>query len=485
VSQDTQPWTRDHIVFGMVLVPGAALVEMALTAGREIGCPVVDELVIESPLLLDEDTPVRVQVTVGPADADGRREVAVFTGPESDDEPGEATCHARGRLAPDSEPLTPFPAQWPPAGAEPIDVDELYRRVNKHAHLTDAGFDYGPAFRGVRSAWQVGDDVCTELVLPEVAGSERGFAVHPALLDSALHGGLGLLYRPGSPGGLPFSWSGVRLDRTGGTRLRVRIGLADETALRMEIAGEDGTAIARVARMDVRPVEQSRLEAARRSGRRSLHQVGWVDVPTGTVASADVSVSVLGEMQVPGDRYADLADLEKAIAAGAPAPRVVVTTVETAAGADPAASARATALEALTLVQRWLDSASLSETLLRLVTNKAVAVAGDETPDLTQAPVWGLLRSAQSEHPGRFALVDHDGSGLPDWGAVLGVDEPQLAVREGRLLAPRLGRAAVGSAPAMELDGTVLITGGTGGLGAVFARHLVERRGVTRLVLVS
>ncbi|WP_432040727.1 polyketide synthase dehydratase domain-containing protein, partial [Streptomyces cucumeris] len=413
ISQDTQPWTRDHIVFGMVLVPGAALVEMALTAGRKIGCPVVDELVIESPLLLDEDTALRVQVTVGAADPAGRREVAVFTGPEGDDEPGEATCHARGLLAPDSEPLTPFPAQWPPAEAEPIDVDELYRRVNKHAHLTDAGFDYGPAFRGVRAAWQVGDDVCTELALPEIAGSPRGFAVHPALLDSALHGGLGLLHRPGSPGGLPFSWSGVRLDRTGGTRLRVRIGLADETALRMEIAGEDGTVIARVARMDVRPVERSRLEAAQRSGRRSLHQVGWVDVPAGTVASTDVAV--LGELQVPGTPYADLTDLEKAIAGGAAAPQVVVTAVESAAGADPAASARATTLETLTLVQRWLDSAPLGEARLMVVTNKAVGVAADETPDLTQAPVWGLLRSAQSEHPERFALVDSDGSGLSDW----------------------------------------------------------------------
>ncbi|MFE3098605.1 beta-ketoacyl synthase N-terminal-like domain-containing protein, partial [Streptomyces sp. NPDC059248] len=448
LSIDAQPWTRDHIVFGMVLVPGAALVELALTAGREIGCPVVDELVIESPLLLDEDTAVRVQVTVGAADPAGRREVAVFTGPESgaDDEPTEATCHARGWLTADSGPLTPLAAQWPPAGARPIGVDELYRRVNKHAHLTDAGFDYGPAFRAVKSAWQVGDDVCTELVLPEVAGSEKGFAVHPALLDSALHGGLGLLYRPGSPGGLPFSWSDVRLDRTGGTRLRVRIGLADETALRMEIAGEDGTPIARAARMDVRPVEQSQLVATRRSGRRSLHQVDWVDVPAGTAAAAEVSV--LGELSLPGDRYADLAALEQAIAAGAPAPRTVFTTVETAVGADPATSARATVLAALTLVQRWLDSTSLREAQLTVVTDKAVAVAGDKAPDLAQASVWGLLRSAQSEHPGRFALVDYDGGALP---ASLGADEPQVAVRGGRVLAPRLVRAGVAGVSGVEL----------------------------------
>ncbi|MFD2619858.1 type I polyketide synthase, partial [Streptomyces chumphonensis] len=441
LSIEAQPWTRDHIVFGMVLVPGAALVEMALTAGREVGCPVVDELVIESPLLLDEDATVRVQVTVGAAGEDGRREVAVFTRPESvdDDGPGEATCHGRGWLAAEGEPVAASPGQWPPAGAEPIDVDELYRRVNKHAHLTDPGFDYGPAFRAVRSAWQVGEDVCTELVLPEVAGSAQGFAVHPALLDSALHGGLGMLHRPGSEGGLPFSWSGVRLADTGSTRLRVRVGLADETTLRLEIAGEDGTPIAAVSRMDVRPVEQAQLESARRSGRRSLHRIEWVDVPAGSATSAHVAV--LGELDVPGDRYADLADLEQAIADGATAPEVVVTAVATVTDAgDPAACARATALSALTLVQRWVASEPLREARLTVVTRGAVAVR-DETPELAQAPVWGLVHSAHTEHPDRFTLIDYDGGGVPDWGALLDLEEPQVAVREGRLLAPRLGRA--------------------------------------------
>ncbi|MFD4139640.1 SDR family NAD(P)-dependent oxidoreductase [Streptomyces sp. NPDC058572] len=483
ISQETQPWTRDHMVFGMVLVPGAALVEMALTAGRQVGCPVLGELVLEAPLLLEDDVALQVQVTVGQAGEDGRREVAIYTRPETgEDEQAETTCHGRGWLTADAEPAVAFPLQWPPAGAEPIAVETLYSRVNDHARLTDIGFDYGPAFRAVRAAWRVGDDVYTELELPEVAGSAQGFGVHPALLDSALHGGLGMLDRGGDdPGGLPFSWSGVRLDRIGQTRLRVRVGLAGEAALRLDIAADDGTMIAGVGRLDVRPVEQAQLEAARRGGQRSLYQLDWVAVPA--TPSSSARVAVLGDVDAPGERFADLDALEKALADGAEAPEVIVATVEPPAG-DAHQAARTAATDALALVQRWLAGDSLKEARLALVTRKAVAV-GAETVNVALAPVWGLVRSAQSEHPGRFVLMDVDGE-QPDWAKVLGSDEPQLAVRAGRLLAPRLGRAgAAAEGTVLDPSGTVLITGGTSGLGALFARHLVERHGITQLLLVS
>ena len=485
ISQDTQPWTRDHVVFGAVLVPGAAQVEMVLAAGRMLGCPVVDELVLEAPLLLDDDVTLRVQVTAGPAGEDGRREVALYTRPEdgADDERTDATCHARGWLAADSEPAEPFPLQWPPAGAEPIEVDTLYALVSAHASLTDVGFDYGPAFRAVQAAWRLGDEVYTELALPDPAGSADGFGLHPALFDSALHGGLGMLDRGGdNPGGLPFSWSGVRLDRTGQTRLRVRIGLAGDSALRLTIAGEDGEPVANVARLDVRPVEQAQLDAARRTGPRSLFGLDWAPVPA--PAATIARVAVLGTLGVQGDRYADLAELEQTLAAGAVAPDVVLARIESPAG-DPAGAARGAAVLALRLLQQWLAGERLAEARLVVLTKGAVAV-GAETPDTAQAAVWGLVHSAQSEHPGRILLVDGDGSTEPDWAGLAGLDEPQLAVRAGRLLAPRLGKAPA-AVPGTPLDagGTVLITGGTGGLGALFARHLAERHGVKHLLLVS
>ncbi|MFJ3792508.1 SDR family NAD(P)-dependent oxidoreductase, partial [Kitasatospora sp. NPDC090091] len=482
MSQETQPWTRDHMVFGLVLVPGAALVEMALSAGRQVGCGVLGELVLEAPLVLEDDAVLQVQVTIGAAGEDGRREVGVYSRPEvGDGDEVETTCHGRGWLTGTAEPVAAFPLQWPPANAEPVPVETLYSRVNDHARLTDIGFDYGPAFRAVQAAWRVGDEVFTELELPEVAGDPQGFGVHPALLDSALHGGLGMLDRGGeNPGGLPFSWSGVRLDRTGLTRLRVRIGLAGEAALRLDIAAEDGTPIARVERLDVRPVEQAQLEAARRGGQRPLYQLDWVAAPA--TPSSSVRIAVLGDAEAPGERFADLDVLEKALVDGARAPELVVATVVPPAG-DVHEAARKAATEALGLVQRWLASAVPAETRLAVVTRNAVAV-GTEAADVAQAAVRGLVRSAQSEHPGRFVLVDVDESGAVDWAKVFGSDEPQFAVRGGRLVVPRLGRADT-AAEGTVLDGTVLVTGGTSGLGALFAKHLAERHGVKDLLLVS
>jgi NAD(P)-dependent dehydrogenase (short-subunit alcohol dehydrogenase family) len=104
-----------------------------------------------------------------------------------------------------------------------------------------------------------------------------------------------------------------------------------------------------------------------------------------------------------------------------------------------------------------------------------------------QAAVWGLVRSAQSEHPGRFILLDTDSD--PTDAVLLaaaGTGEPQLAVREGRLSVPRLVPAEnTGGAKAWDPDGTVLITGGTGALGRLVASHLVARHGVRHLLLVS
>ncbi|MFI9155923.1 SDR family NAD(P)-dependent oxidoreductase, partial [Streptomyces sp. NPDC053367] len=470
ISTDSQPWVRDHVVLGVTIVPGTAWVELALAAGRRVGAPVVDELVMESPLLLEEGTTAQLRVTVGAAGEDGRREVVIFARPESgEDESAESVCHARGWLSAEESAQAWVPREWPPVSGAEMAGEALY------AGMAELGFDYGPVFQGVRTAWRADDVVYAEVALPGDTGGE-GFGLHPALFDASLHGAFA---EKGSDDGgtiLPFSWSKVSGGRTGLSRVRVRISSAGESALRIDVASEQGEPVLSLERLDMRPVDPAQLERLRRGGGQSAYELGWAPVTLG--ASRPVRVETLGGL-------AGLAELEGAVAEGRSVPDAVVATIGTPDG-DTAEAARAATGAVLALVQRWLASEWLGESRLVVTTRGAVAVGG-ESPDVAQAAVWGLVRSAQSEHPDRFLLVDLDRSGdEPDWGALLDADEPQLAVRGGRVLAPRLSRASAGeSVTGFDPDGTVLITGGTGGLGALFARHLATAHGVRHLELIS
>jgi acyl transferase domain-containing protein/NADPH:quinone reductase-like Zn-dependent oxidoreductase/acyl carrier protein len=444
ISTETAPWTRDHVVLGIVIVPGTALVELAAAAGRLTGCPVVDELVLEAPLLLADAAARLVQVKVGEPGEDGKREVAIYSRPEARGEDGdrEVVCHARGVLGADAAASVPvpFPAVWPPAGAMPVTVDGLYPR------LVDAGYEYGPAFQGLRAAWRDGADVYAEVALPEQVSAD-GFGVHPALFDAVLHGGL-LDKELGSTADLPFSWSGVQIGYGRGTRVRVRISPAGDAAMRIDVVDESGAPVVSVTSLAARPVDLAQLEAAQQRGKlSSLYQLDWVTVAAAEQRSAGTPrIAVLGDAAdvAEGERFADLAALDQALADGAAVPEAVLVVIGAQTDADLTVASRATAEHTLALLREWAASERLPDTRLVVVTRNAIAV-GEESPDLAVAPVWGLVRSAQSEYPGRFLLVDVDvdvdGDTVPDWATVLDLDETQLAVRAGAVLAPRLGRA--------------------------------------------
>ncbi|MEU3256170.1 SDR family NAD(P)-dependent oxidoreductase [Streptomyces sp. NPDC006997] len=436
LSQDSAPWVRDHVVFGAVLLPGTALVELAGAAGREAGSPVVEELVLEAPLVLDEVTAVRVQVTVGASDDEGRREVAVYSRSAGEgDGPEQVVCHARGTLGDGTAADMDWPAQWPPAGARRLATEDLYAR------LADLGYAYGPAFQGVRAAWRDGEAVYTEITLPdELIEAGRGFVIHPALFDAALHGGLdGLASADESVTQLPFSWSGVRLTASGGSRVRVRITPVADATLRIDIVDDQGRAVGGVERLVFRPAERAKLRGGRSAAHDSLFQIEWTAV-TGAPHPVIPRVVALGDIPFDAPRFASLDALEDAVADGAEVPDVVVLQVRGAGTADTALAARTAACDTLALVQRWLASASLDDSRLVIVTRRGVAV-GDDAPEPALAPVWGLVRSAQSEHPGRFTLVDVDDTvGDAEWSGVLASEEGELAVRGGRVLVPRLAR---------------------------------------------
>ncbi|MET9108798.1 type I polyketide synthase, partial [Streptomyces zhihengii] len=478
ISTDTQPWTRDHVVMGAVVVPGVALVEMSLAAGREVGCPVLDELVIEAPLILDDAAGRRLQIVVGHTDDDARREFVIFSHPETDapEAAAEAVCHGRGWLAAESASTVPaWDVAWPPQDAEPLTAESLYTR------MTDIGYDYGTLFQGVVEAWQDDDAVYVDLALPDDTDGAHAFGLHPGLFDSAVQS---CLYGEKADDSLvmPFSWNGVQLGRTGVTRARARLTPVGDVSFRIDIVDEDGALVLGMDKLVFRPVDRAQLSRATQAGGGSLHQVDWNPVTVAIGGSADVAV--LGELAAEGSAFADLASLEQALADGsATVPSLVLTGVDATAATPTEAVVRT-----LALVRAWLAADRLAGARLAVVTRRAVTVDG-EAPDVAQAAVWGLLRSAQSEHPGRILLVDLDADTTTDglaWGGLPDLDEPQLAVRGGRVFAPRLARAAGGVAVTeFAAEGTVVITGGTGGLGALFARHLVTARGVRHLLLLS
>ncbi|WP_422724171.1 type I polyketide synthase [Kitasatospora purpeofusca] len=513
LSLRTHPWLADHAVAGTVLLPGAAFAELAVRAADRAGCHTVEELTLQSPLLMPADTAVRLQVRVGAPDAQGSRSLDLFSCREDAVTP-HWTAHATGGLTADATTREPSPAPatdeagaWPPPGAVPIPVDDLYERFHT------SGYGYGPAFRGLTAAWRRGEEIFTEVRLPEDQHrSASAFGVHPALLDAALQGLFLRARQETEPGpdrpsaGLPFSWSGVRLHASGATVLRVRLGFRPDGSVSIDATDPNGLPVASVEALAVRPIDLDTLRPG--GGPESLYRLRWSAAPATAPADPLGHVAVLGGGELFPDSHPDLAALGAALDGGAPSPAVVLARCDRAPDlpSPPDAASVHTALDdALRLVQDWLADPRWDDgTRLVLVTRGAVSTApGEEVTDLTGAAVRGLVRSAQSEHPDRFLLIDTDDpaavTGLLPRVVALAGTEPQLAVRDGQLLAARLTRATVAADPNPGPDpdpatapsgiaatgGTVLVTGAGGALGGLVARHLVTTHGVRNLLLVG
>ncbi|WP_143681620.1 type I polyketide synthase, partial [Actinacidiphila glaucinigra] len=499
LSLTTHPWLADHAVMGSVLLPGTAFVELAMRAGEQVGCEVLDDLTLQAPLVLPETGGVQLRLAVAGADDDGRRAVVLHSRGEnaSADEPW--TRHAAGLLtAAATAPAPAFDlAAWPPPGAEPIDIDGLYDG------LAAAGFDYGPVFQGLRSAWREGDEIYAEVSLDEEsAATAEWFGLHPALLDATLHAaGLGGLVEDTGQGRLPFAWGGVRLHAAGAAAVRVRLAPAGRDTVSLHLADAAGSPVASVESLVLRAVSPEQIGAAARTGRmESLFEVDWTATPLDALPVTEQRPMALltGDgsghpgLDAAGLRYeacAGLAALTAPGDEGQAVPAAVVVPLAAVAAEGLPEAAHAETGRVLGLVQEWLADERFAESRLVFLTRGAVAVVpGEEVTDLAHAPVWGLIRSAQSENPGRFGLIDADDTdafyrALP---AVLAMGEPEAAVRDGAVRVPRLVRAVVEPDTAtLALNGTVLVTGASGALGGLFARHLVTEYGVRDLLLVS
>jgi polyketide synthase 12 len=499
ISLESHSWLADHAVMGAVLLPGTAFLEMAMRAGDEVGCGQLEELLIRAPLILPERGSVQLRVTAGSADASGRRSVAVHSRPDgAQGLTPPWTAHAVGTLTEAGSARAEPPADlgaWPPPGAEPVDLEGFY------ATLAGRGYEYGPQFQGLRAAWRKGEELFVEARLPEGAtpGAEA-FGLHPALLDAALHVTASSSFGAGEETLLPFSWNGVSLRASGASVLRARLKPLGSGQVSVDAADGAGTPLLSVSSLALRPVAAGALQAAVAAQGEGLLRVEWQPLQAAGAPAAK-RCAVIGEgaaqlaaqLRAAGlgaEAYENLARLGAALEAGGPAPEVVF--VEAGGGAETTALAKRTreaAHRLLPVLQQWVaDGRWDSSRLVVLTRGAAVAPEGK---DLAGSAAWGLVRAARAENPGRFLLVDTDGEAA-SWKAlasILASDEPEVAIRGGAAQVPHLvhHRAAPGAAsrPALRPEGTLLITGGTGGLGALVARHAVASWGVRHLLLIS
>ncbi|MEB4211036.1 SDR family NAD(P)-dependent oxidoreductase [Mycobacterium sp. 94-17] len=394
LSLAAQPWLADHAVAGTVLFPGAGFVELALRAGDEVGCGLIQELTLSAPLVVPSvpaGAVVHLQVVVAAAGEDRTRAVAVYSRAAQSD----WVLHGEGVLSDGAPGAVTDLSVWPPPGADPVDVTGAYDG------LAGRGYGYGPAFRGLRAVWRRGAETFAEVELPQQAGQATGgFGIHPVVLDAALHA-LGVADERIETV-LPFSWQGVSLHAAGASRVRVRLAPVGAGAVSVELADVSGLPVLSVRELVTRAVSADQLSAAvaARSGGGELLDVVWSPV---SLPGNDVGESVTVWESPP-------------------------------ASADTVASTHAATHQALGVLQSWLSGAA--DGVLVVLTRGAVALAGEDVADPAGAAVWGLTRSAQAEHPGRVVLVDTDGS--LDVVTAIRAGEPHVVVRDGVAYGARL-----------------------------------------------
>ncbi len=453
-SLRTHDWLADHVVFGAAVLPATAYLDLALSVGDAVGCAAIEELSLEVPLVVPGSGDVRVRVVVGAADERSHRRMDLYSRPGEDDRTvGDWTRHATGTLSPQTAARVdeaPSLAAWPPAAADRLDIDDLYES------FADLGFDYGPTFRGLAEVWRRGDDLFALATLPVTAdgSTDVGFTLHPALIDAALHavvagGGLDVA---GGQAWLPFSWSGVDLVGQCGPSVRVRISPAGDGAVAVTIADEDGREVAHVGALVFRPVSAEHLRSTRAGHERSLFELAWRPLQEHEREVDRRRWGVLGEEHGAASRLAAVGDgvvfheSVDDVLRGEP-PRYLVLCLDDLVSTDTdlLAAVGGVGGRVLDQVQRFLAEEPLAGSMLVVLTRRALDTGSGEGVDsLPGASVWGLIRSAQREHPGRFRLLDIDDeqsswARFPD---ALAADEDQLALREGTLLVPRMTPAA-------------------------------------------
>ncbi|CPR08054.1 Fatty acyl-AMP ligase FadD28 and polyketide synthase [Mycobacterium bohemicum DSM 44277] len=466
LSTATQGWLRGHRVHDTVLFPATGFIDVVLQAAEYAGCPVIDELVLHTPLRLGDDTPADLQIAVHSAGDTGQRAFTVHsrTGGQS----GVWTLHASGELSSD-QPATP--PILPAAGVEAVDQDDFYDR------LAQRGYGYSGPFRSLRG---IGTDpahpeiIHAEVALP--AGTDvTGYGIHPALLDAALHAMASVMDPTGAADSaslrLPYAFGGIALYATAATQLHVQLSRTGEETFELRATDPAGAPVITVATITLRELPDISGHLAAAPGLRdSVFQLSWPPLLDDTSPAAATGTEWAVVTGSPDRLPAGLrkGPIYTALATVTPCPEVVIWLLPDAPEADapeadPLRQVHSLTRDVLDQLQRWLARPDAAQTHLVIITRRAVSVGGyDGVPDLAHAAAWALIHTAQNEHPDRITVLDIDESAatadkVSAIAAARPAGEPQLALRNGAVRIPRLARTPIlapPDAPAWQLGTT-------------------------------
>ncbi|MEC3982782.1 SDR family NAD(P)-dependent oxidoreductase, partial [Amycolatopsis sp. H20-H5] len=179
----------------------------------------------------------------------------------------------------------------------------------------------------------------------------------------------------------------------------------------------------------------------------------WTPVPTSSVPGTRWTIvggdefGFASAAGLAGETVTSFVDSPAEVAGTAPDVFLLSVKGDLAAGGP--ASVHALSAQALGRIQQFLADDRFAESRLILVTRGAMADGGEDVTDLAAAAVWGLVRSAQTENPGRFLLADLDDTeesaeAVPTLLGAFDDGESQVVVREGAVRAGRLARLVPG-----------------------------------------
>jgi acyl transferase domain-containing protein/NADP-dependent 3-hydroxy acid dehydrogenase YdfG len=506
IGPGVQGYLADHRVYGRIVLPGAFHLALVLAVGEatwpESAIELSDVQFVRALVFDDPSVRTTAYVQLDPEGEGYRFTVATRAG-------SDWTVHAKGRVAATAAP----PGTGPgldrqraalPAPTTPEDLFALLHTVQ---------VDWLLRWRWLGGV-SYGDRQALGQFAPPPEASWEAAPLPAGLLDNSF----ALLFPPesvavgaGVTPRLPFGverliWYG-HASRPAWAHVAERreAEVSNDSVIGdVQMWDDAGRLLATLEGLTLRRAPAERFFAE--EPLRALYRMDWVARPPAESAPGAGEIAVVGDGAPAGHacaallacgaqvrRFRALSELRRAVSEGALAPATVVRAMSPVDATDPVSAVHATTADLLAELQGWAADERLAGTRLVVLTHGAVAAAeGEEVPDLAHAALWGLARCARNEHPDRWlGLLDvDDGEAAPSLlaAALLASDEPEAALRRGVRLVPRLVAAEPGRFPVlgpMSPDGTVLITGGTGGVGALVARHLVERHGIKHLLLTS